>query len=56
MKYEDWKPEYCRKKSPGCYCDIGFPYEKMCPDCRDGRHPTDIYSYCVCPPPEKDFK
>lgn len=41
----------CRKGSFTCYCAVGFPYEKMCPDCRDGRAPDDVYSRCVCPPP-----
>jgi hypothetical protein len=43
----------CRKGSFTCYCAVGFPYEKMCPDCRDGRAPDDVYSRCVCPPPVK---
>jgi hypothetical protein len=49
----DWKPEYCQKGVEDCYCKVGFPYEKMCPDCRDNRQPQDIYSRCVCPPDEK---
>ena len=50
----EWKPEFCQKGVEGCYCAVGYSYEKMCPDCRDGRAPDDIYSYCVCPPkPEK---
>lgn len=39
----------CKWGDPNCYCEIGFPYEKMCPECRDGRDERDVYSYCVCP-------
>lgn len=29
-------------------------YDDMCEDCRDGRDPTDMASFCICPPkPEK---
>jgi hypothetical protein len=41
---------YCHKTISGCYCKIGWPYEKMCPKCRDDKN-RDIRSYCVCPPP-----
>lgn len=44
--------EYCQKGSPGCFCKVGWPYERMCPDCRDGRAPGDNRSYCVCSPKE----
>jgi hypothetical protein len=30
-----------------------FSYEEMCPDCRDNRATEDIYSKCICGPPEK---
>ena len=44
--------EYCLKGCPGCFCRVGWPYEKMCPDCRDNREEWDDTSFCVCPPPE----
>jgi hypothetical protein len=59
MRLEDVDPvkeengDYCRKKCPGCFCAVGWPYELQCPDCRDGDR--DKYSYCVCPPPEKCY-
>ncbi len=31
-------------------------FEDICPDCRDGREPTDTASYCVCPPKLKAQK
>ena len=40
----------CEKGIRGCYCRVGWPYEKMCPDCRDTRDSWDNKSYCVCPP------
>lgn len=46
--------EYCRKKCPGCFCAVGWPYELQCPDCR-GTKLADKYSYCGCPPPEKCY-
>ena len=49
----EWKPEYCHKGALGCYCAVGYPYDKMCPDCRDDRAPNDIYSKCVCPPVDR---
>jgi hypothetical protein len=42
--------EYCQKGVSGCFCAVGFPYEYMCEDCRDGREISDKYSYCVCGP------
>lgn len=40
----------CKKDVEGCYCLVGFPYEEMCPECRDTRNENDIYSRCVCGP------
>lgn len=43
--------EYCRKGSPGCFCKVGYPIERTCPECRDMWEPGDfIDSYCVCGP------
>ena len=42
--------EYCQKKIPGCFCKVGWPYERMCSNCRDGRKPGDNQSVCICPP------
>lgn len=47
----------CREGSPGCSCAIApfgqqahvFPYEELCPDCRD-QPDRDRTSYCVCGP------
>lgn len=41
--------EACLSGVPGCYCRVGFPYEEMCPACRDepGRN---RHSRCECPP------
>lgn len=39
----------CQKGMPGCYCGIGWPLERMCPDCRDQPN-RDRGSYCVCGP------
>jgi hypothetical protein len=44
--------EYCRKGEAGCFCAVGWPYERQCPDCRDGAG-ADKYSYCVCPPVDR---
>lgn len=41
--------EYCRKGIPGCFCKVGWPYERQCPDCRDNKN-ADKFSYCSCPP------
>jgi hypothetical protein len=43
----------CRKGYPDCYCAVGWPYDKQCPDCRD-TWPEGSFrdSYCVCPPPD----
>lgn len=46
--------EYCQKGRSGCFCEVGYPYEKMCPDCRDNRQEGDYNSYCTCPPPENN--
>ena len=44
--------EYCRKGRSGCFCEVGYPYEKMCPDCRDNREKGGDKDFCICPPPE----
>ena len=41
--------EYCAIGLKGCFCKVGFPYEKMCPNCRDGREGNDTRRYCMCP-------
>jgi hypothetical protein len=46
--------EYCHKRSPGCFCAVGWPYERQCPDCR-GTKLADKYSYCGCPPRDDLF-
>lgn len=43
------KGEYCRHGVSGCFCKVGWPYEMMCPDCRDNRD-GDNSCRCVCPP------
>jgi hypothetical protein len=42
--------EYCNKKSPTCFCKVGWPYEEQCPQCRD-TWPDGVFrdSYCICP-------
>jgi hypothetical protein len=44
---------YCRSKVSGCFCAVGWPYERQCPDCRD-TWPEGARrdSYCICPPDE----
>lgn len=37
----------CRKRAPDCYCETGYPYEKMCAACRN-EPDRDVASYCVC--------
>lgn len=46
--------DYCRKGCPKCFCAVGWPLERQCPDCR-GTKLTDEYSYCGCPPREDLF-
>jgi len=41
--------EYCRSKAPGCFCKVGWPYERQCRYCRDLTS-AGADSYCVCPP------
>ena len=48
-----WRPKDCNKRQEGCFCSTGYPYERSCPECRDYRPHRDIFSYCVCPPPER---
>lgn len=38
--------DYCRKRLPGCFCDVGYPYERQCPTCRDERPKDDDRDYC----------
>lgn len=33
----------------GCYCAVGFPYEKRCLSCRNRKNRIDD-GYCVCVP------
>jgi len=47
--------EYCQKQNSGCFCAVGWPYERMCTDCRDGRVRRDYDSYCICPPKETNI-
>jgi len=42
----------CRKKVPYCMCLVGYPFERLCPDCRDTRQEGDNSGYCVCGPKE----
>lgn len=41
---------YCRKGHAECFCKVGWPRERMCPDCGPGRDDLDMQSFCVCPP------
>ena len=59
MKLEDIDPEkqaageYCGRRSSKCFCLVGWPYEKQCPDCRDNWKDGQFRdSYCICPPEE----
>jgi hypothetical protein len=52
-EYELERGSYCCKEVPGCFCRVGFPYERMCPDCRDGRSENEKKSYCICPVSEE---
>ena len=45
------KGEYCQKRSPGCFCKVGWPHERQCPNCREENDYRD--SYCECPPKEE---
>ena len=44
------KGEYCRKGLDTCFCLVGRPYGRMCPNCRDTREKWDNKDYCVCEP------
>jgi hypothetical protein len=46
--------DYCRKGSPYCFCAVGFPYERLCDDCKDleDGFSNQRTSMCVCPPKE----
>lgn len=46
------KGKYCIKGHSGCFCKVGYPYERMCNDCRENRQEGDVNSFCVCPPSE----
>jgi len=56
MKEEDINEEdlnngkYCQKGNANCFCAVGWPSERLCPDCGPDREPHDMRSYCVCPP------
>jgi predicted amidophosphoribosyltransferase len=42
---------YCKKGISGCACDLGWPYEMQCPDCRDKWEEHAFRdSYCICSP------
>jgi hypothetical protein len=41
---------YCRKGNSGCFCAVGWPVERLCPDCGPDRDLFDMRSFCVCPP------
>jgi hypothetical protein len=44
----------CCKEVSGCYCKMGWPYDKQCSDCRDD-WPEGTFrdSYCICKPAEE---
>jgi len=43
--------EYCHKGVFGCFCAVGYPPERQCPDCRDRWAAGQFRdSYCICPP------
>jgi hypothetical protein len=48
---------YCKHGVTGCFCAVGWPYERQCRDCRD-RWPEGAFrdSCCICPPPEEEKK
>lgn len=37
---------YCRKGRAGCFCDVGYPYERQCVRCRDERPKDDTRDWC----------
>jgi hypothetical protein len=37
----------CHKETPGCYCAVGFPYDEMCPVCRDQPN-RYVFTRCDC--------
>ena len=47
--------ELCHKGVPGCMCQVGWPSDEQCEDCRglecsdEGRRS----SRCICPPNER---
>lgn len=48
---------YCHKKCFGCFCVVGWPYERQCVDCRDSWKDGEFRnSYCICPPKDYKFK
>ncbi len=40
--------DYCYKGIDGCFCKVGYPYERMCLICRDNRIKGDDKSFCIC--------
>ena len=48
------KGEYCRKGLDTCFCLVGYPYERMCPNCRVTRVVGDDKDYCVCGPDDEE--
>lgn len=37
---------YCRKGHAGCFCNVGYPYERQCERCRDTRPKDDATDWC----------
>lgn len=37
---------YCRKGRSGCFCAVGYPYERQCTRCRDTRPKDDATDWC----------
>lgn len=51
-----WLERWCNKGVQGCYCRVGWPRSKQCPDCRWPKGETRFRdSYCECPPRELPF-
>lgn len=45
---------YCRKGCENCFCQVGWPWEKRCANCRGEWYDGDLEfwdSFCECPPP-----
>lgn len=46
--------EYCLKGIPGCFCKVGWPYERQCSECRDSWGDNFRDSFCICPPEDEE--